>query len=89
MSDVESLRRAMQAEAEAFAHRRHVAGMLAGTTAIGVPDDAKPDHKRRRDREAPDRDEDAHTADGRDPCSRCGVRRDVHDAHGCKRWREG
>ena len=25
----------------------------------------------------------------RDPCFGCGVRRDVHDALGCKRWRGG
>lgn len=23
----------------------------------------------------------------RDPCGRCGVRKDVHDEFGCKRWR--
>lgn len=26
---------------------------------------------------------------GREPCVQCGVRKDRHDAHGCKRWRVG
>ena len=25
----------------------------------------------------------------RDPCGRCGTRKDRHDEFGCKRWREG
>lgn len=32
---------------------------------------------------------DSMTFVSRDPCGRCGVRRDIHDSMGCNRWRPG
>lgn len=34
-----------------------------------------------------DRTGDTFTFVDRDPCQRCGVRKDVHDEFGCRRWR--
>ncbi|MDR2858436.1 MAG: hypothetical protein LBV50_11405 [Novosphingobium sp.] len=50
----------------------HSAGAIAARTAAKAAEEAEIDARRI----------DRHT-----PCERCGVRPDVHDALGCKRWR--
>lgn len=90
MSDPEALRREMQTEAAEFVRRREVARITGGTRLIGSPEIARSRGRpatvegyARLDAER----EGCKFAPERDPCFNCGVRRDLHDDAGCKRWR--
>lgn len=99
MASSEALRMAMGREAKEFQRRREVARMVLGTTRIGNIETARPNRTARPTDQAPDprssevieyRGEYYRVAiSDREPCARCGVRRDAHEHHGCKRWRMG
>lgn len=72
---MERIRAEMRAEAAQRVERLSIA-QSTGTVARSI---LPPPGRRSDDVE--------HLILGRDPCARCGTRRDKHDQFGCKRWR--